>query len=449
MNNTTDLSSWVEEPSGRGTWTILSTCLLTISLCCWTSVCPNIPAQGDSYRSALRDKVHLAAIGILGPEFLLMIAIGQWSSARSSVKKFRRLKPNIQNEWTVAHAFYADMGGFLLDGPGIQSPFPIDATQLLFLVEHRYVQCPDITRKEIEDKNKSDGFTRCLVVCQAVWMLLNCILRVAQGLALTTLELTTVSFVLVFFATSFCWYHKPQDVSTTYTLTLGANINAVREKHCPRGLVPEDWFSNPLDFLHPRFHICHILWHYYNAILIRLHCPVFSRPVTARPYDRIPNDIFPHLDTLAESIAAPTILGFGALFMCAWNFHFPTGVEHTLWRVAATYTLLFTIIGGTYVQFCLKVLLPRYAKAREEETNLGGMERGTRLTRIAAKLRNIHPSKDPRLDIPLLALGPMSVVCALYCLSRVYILAEDFAGLRSLPKSAFETVEWEVYFPHW
>jgi hypothetical protein len=61
-------------------------------------------------------------------------------------------------------------------------------------------------------------------------MLLNCILRVAQGLALTTLELTTVSFVLVFFATSFCWYHKPQDVSTTYTLTLGANINAVREK---------------------------------------------------------------------------------------------------------------------------------------------------------------------------------------------------------------------------
>jgi hypothetical protein len=152
---------------------------------------------------------------------------------------------------------------------------------------------------------------------------------------------------------------------------------------------------------------------------------------------------------LAEAIAAPTILGFGALFMCAWNFDFPTGVEHTLWRVAATYTLLYTLIGGTYVQFCLKVLLPRYSKAKKEESNLDDTERGTRLTRLAANLRNTHPSKDPRLDLPLLALGPISVLCALYCLSRGYILVEDFAGLRSLPKSAFETVEWEVYFPHW
>lgn len=34
----------------------------------------------------LRDKLHLALLGILGPEFLLMLTLGEWSSARASVK---------------------------------------------------------------------------------------------------------------------------------------------------------------------------------------------------------------------------------------------------------------------------------------------------------------------------------------------------------------------------
>lgn len=77
---------WVNEPNGRGTWTILSTCLLTIFLCCWTSLCPNIPAPQDGYFTQLRDQLHMALMGILGPEFLLMLVLGEWSSARESVK---------------------------------------------------------------------------------------------------------------------------------------------------------------------------------------------------------------------------------------------------------------------------------------------------------------------------------------------------------------------------
>ncbi|KAL2822218.1 hypothetical protein BDW59DRAFT_149588 [Aspergillus cavernicola] len=451
MSNITTPSSWVSEPSGRGTWSILSSCLLTITLCCWTSVCPNIPAQSDRYWCSLREKMHLACIGVLGPEFLLMLAMGQWSSARKSVKAFRRLNPGSRKcEWTMTHAFYADMGGFLLSGSGIELPFPIDATQLLFLIEQGYVQCPEISRNEIEDRNKSDAFSRCIAICQAIWLLLDCILRVAQGLSLTTLELTTVSFILVFFATSFCWYYKPQDITTVTTLTLTADINSIREKHCPPEL--EEWYTNPLDFLHPKFHICHILWRYYNQILLRIRCPIFSRPVTTRPYNRIPSDDFLHLDTLAEVIAPPIILIFGCLFMCAWRFHFPSSTEQLLWRIASTYTLGFTIIGGPYVQLCFKVILPRYIKHKRslsDAEKLSPPQTRMQLQRLAAKIRNVHPSKDPRLDLPLLVLGPMSIICALYCLSRTYILVEDFVGLRDLPKSAFQTVEWSVYVPHW
>jgi hypothetical protein len=87
MNGTlTATRDWVPEPDGRGTWGILSTCVLTIILCCWTSVSPNLPSQGDSAFRKWRYKFDLACIAILGSEFLLMLALGQWSSARRSVQ---------------------------------------------------------------------------------------------------------------------------------------------------------------------------------------------------------------------------------------------------------------------------------------------------------------------------------------------------------------------------
>lgn len=85
MNNTLT-REWVPEPDGRGTWNILSTCILTIILCCWTSVSPNLPAKSDGTFRKWRYKFDLACIALLGSEFLLMLALGQWSSARRSVK---------------------------------------------------------------------------------------------------------------------------------------------------------------------------------------------------------------------------------------------------------------------------------------------------------------------------------------------------------------------------
>lgn len=76
---------WVSQTSGRGTLDIIYSCTLTIFLCCWTSVYPNIPAITESSWDQLRDKIHLACLGILGPDFLFALALGQWDSARRSV----------------------------------------------------------------------------------------------------------------------------------------------------------------------------------------------------------------------------------------------------------------------------------------------------------------------------------------------------------------------------
>jgi hypothetical protein len=86
MSSNTTIEGWVSQGGGRGTLDIVYTCVLTIFLCVWTSVCPNIPAITDSRFDRFRDKFNLACIGILGPDFLLCIAVGQRSSARRSLK---------------------------------------------------------------------------------------------------------------------------------------------------------------------------------------------------------------------------------------------------------------------------------------------------------------------------------------------------------------------------
>src|SRR2546423_815054 len=80
------IDGWVPQTSGRGTFDIIWSCLVTIFLCCWTSVCPNIPARTDSHWDRFRDRLALACLGIVGPDFLFAIAVGQWDSAQRSVK---------------------------------------------------------------------------------------------------------------------------------------------------------------------------------------------------------------------------------------------------------------------------------------------------------------------------------------------------------------------------
>lgn len=72
---------WTPQPNGRGTFDILQSCIITIFLCCWTSVYPNIPPKGASKWTKFCYKLILASMGVLGPEFVLSLAVGQYSSA--------------------------------------------------------------------------------------------------------------------------------------------------------------------------------------------------------------------------------------------------------------------------------------------------------------------------------------------------------------------------------
>jgi hypothetical protein len=105
-----------------------------------------------------------------------------------------------------------------------------------------------------------------------------------------------------------------------------------------------------------------MFWIYYNQLLARLHCPIFSRRVTTRPYNRIPSDEFRQADLLGEAIAFPFIVAFGGVFAFGWRFHFPSEAERILWRIAASYTLGYSILGCFRMKLCDDVILPRTSR---------------------------------------------------------------------------------------
>jgi hypothetical protein len=181
---------------------------------------------------------------------------------------------------------------------------------------------------------------------------------------------------------------------------------------------------------------------------------LFSRPVTSSPYNRIPSDKWLPMDTKFQFISETFIILFATIFFSAWNFHFPTEAERIIWRAATIYNLVFCTFGAWYMYLWIRYLLPRH----EQRKKLANRTTRTRsippqpfrvsLDKFLDNLRNSSPNKDPLLEIPLSFLLSISVLCFLYCICRTYILLEDCIGLRSLPASAYITVEWSEYIPH-
>jgi hypothetical protein len=77
---------WVPPPSGRGTLDIVKSCAITIGLLCWSSVCVNVPGPSDTRRHRFAHKLSLFFMGLLAPDILVSLAMGQWDSAVHSVR---------------------------------------------------------------------------------------------------------------------------------------------------------------------------------------------------------------------------------------------------------------------------------------------------------------------------------------------------------------------------
>ncbi|KAE8440498.1 hypothetical protein EG329_007422 [Mollisiaceae sp. DMI_Dod_QoI] len=393
--------------------------------------------------------------------------MGQWSSARQSIRDFHA---SGFTEWTMKHSFYANSGGFKLLTPD-GFTIPVDAKQLLYLINHNYIAYPTLSVQDIEDKNKVDLLLRIISNAQTIWFCITVVARGTEGLVITGIELTAAAFILCSFGTSFCWWNKGADVAVSVKLNTTSTMVQIVKDGGDAAAAP--YHRTPLDFISREEWHWSLYWTHWINILRVMHINFAPR---ALPYDRLENTIWPKITARGALPAFVFMcLAYTAIFVAAWNAYFPTYAEQIIWRISSL-SLMITVVLYFFITAFAWVVYPalhRYfhpkATSRLEispqSSSFGNEGRPapihqlqthpfkrlkprSRLSAIAASLRNNSVLKDPSLDVPLKATLPIYVVAFIYCSSRTLILILDMIQLRSLPSSAFDTVNWGAFLPH-
>ena len=250
---------WIDEPNVRGSWSILSNCIITISLCAWTALHLNVPEHGTANRQWLR-KTKWLFLGLVAPEVVAYVSwrerleaknllhdvkkdLGQkipfsklrrifnitdWFTAKSKGTPKATESPSQSPtsthlrlpDWTLVHGFYTSMGGFAIDCADSSLSFLANGRTratltphgLRFLLLHEPSLVPSITTEDIQDKSKADGFKKFLVCAQAVWFVASCITRIANRLPICLLELNAVAHAACALLIYAMWWSKPLDV---------------------------------------------------------------------------------------------------------------------------------------------------------------------------------------------------------------------------------------------
>jgi hypothetical protein len=85
QTNCSDAStvSWVANPSGRGTVSLVLSCVLTLGLCVWSAMHLNIAAPIATERQIWWRNVRWTFMGVFGPELAMYVAWRQWSSSKA------------------------------------------------------------------------------------------------------------------------------------------------------------------------------------------------------------------------------------------------------------------------------------------------------------------------------------------------------------------------------
>ena len=351
----------------------------------------------------------------------------------------------------MRNAFFADMGGFVLQ-PKKWKRFPINASQLHYLVSHKYIDYHRVhlSEEEIDDRNKKDRFARVITVIQILWFFLNCAGRVAQHRAVTTIEITTLALFFVRLEPLF-WYHKPSDVISPIILTIDQSAEDILRNAGKEADKP--WFRTPLDFVGQQEWSWSRYWSFWMGILRGLGDHFCVKTTSNRQdFERhFPADHKGHLRYMFIIHAMYVTINF-----LGWNLEFPSPTELLLWRIAAIANLCAIEVPWV-IDRSLFVLYPKlvamYQKRRgiASEDNLELPRLATnvpRKRRIGDSIRNNTVGQEPEKTIRLTALLPITVCAGVYAIARAYVLLEDLMNLRALPPTAYQTVQWSLFIPH-
>ncbi|KAF8843539.1 hypothetical protein BDN67DRAFT_964358 [Paxillus ammoniavirescens] len=365
----------------RSVWSILGSCALTLVICTWNAIHPNIVFQRKRYTAALY-RLALILFALVAPEFAVARAYTEWIYAHKIQKDFH------EYHWTLTHGFFSLMGGFALhDGTRRMKLHPDDHLQYL---KKGTIMNPDITEEEVDDKSKSDGLTKAILVLQLLWFILQVVVRGTNHLAITLVEIDTLAMAALSLPLFFFWWSKPMAPKRPHILHLKPTsvLQNAPQTHCSLDGDDDDGISLMDD-------------------TVRIRDARYW--VTERPGQQLWQELLlGRRDEVSNwygvSALSTCLILLGAVHIIAWDFQFPSQAEKITWRIAS-----LTLISAPII----------YLIVRKPDGKL-------------PEIRSV------------VAVGMVNIGLIARCLLLVLMLA----SLRDLPPSAHETVSWTTYIPH-
>ena len=95
--------AWVDEPSGRGTWGLIQTCLVTLFLCIYTAIHLNIRPHQTKRQSWLR-RIIVSLLASAIPEFMFVCALYQWSLAKQLQLQLNHIDDSVRMRFVAIRA---------------------------------------------------------------------------------------------------------------------------------------------------------------------------------------------------------------------------------------------------------------------------------------------------------------------------------------------------------
>ncbi|GKT51303.1 uncharacterized protein ColSpa_11484 [Colletotrichum spaethianum] len=228
-------TGWVSEPNGRGTFGLICSCVLTLTICVWTALHLNVPAARSTVRGRALEGTKWVLYGIFAPELVVATAASQYIVARWLKREIEKDAAHRQSlvakedgaqgrddrrfsrhTWDMTQCFYAVMGGFVVDlsaaddeehGTERVTVTPEGIRLLSFIGK-----LPSIHESQIQDKSKADWMAKSIVCIQAGWMVAQVIGRLIKRLPVSLLEINTCGHVACAVLLYLLWWSKPLDV---------------------------------------------------------------------------------------------------------------------------------------------------------------------------------------------------------------------------------------------
>ncbi|EPS41856.1 hypothetical protein H072_4182 [Dactylellina haptotyla CBS 200.50] len=216
---------WFGDPNGRGTFSLVSSCVITLTLCVWSALHLNVPPQGTLLKKAAYTRAKWVVFGLFAPELLVATASAQYLTARWLYKEIQKdakhrehmldmANPPPEPTWSMMQCFFATMGGIAVqtrastfnEAPRIT--LSAEGVRMLSFLN----MLPQTDDEEIRDKSKGDWLAKSLVCVQAFYIIVQAVSRLAAHMPISLLEVNTVGHVICALTLYLLWWNKPLEL---------------------------------------------------------------------------------------------------------------------------------------------------------------------------------------------------------------------------------------------